>query len=694
MTVSKEQVYDLIKQLSEEECYIGLHGIADKADIINEFSNLPKNEKAKKILEIGLKNARGETISHTVRNFGTLENIDSSDIENINGYGFYSPSGEEAIVVVSIPLFFEDSSGRKIFGGYKERGNSDKERAECITDYIFKDNIPPEMILGYYTYNMNSNNVEFIENPKYYSRLSQSEKDSFINKYFNNFNAFDVNNEATIERIKEFANDWENMPYLKKTVEQYEQRLAKKNNYNIETHPLDYPKELCQRMDEVLNECQHVSDIREDALDYIRNAAKNDSEYLEWLYYKKYSLLKERNEFQNIPYILDNPHLPFDCQLETNAFSYGENDDVFNSMIVLPIYTMPQISGKLEENFRLKYFQKMLLGNNSCIVVEKSISNSELENIKQAILEKIHNKEMELNRKLTDEEKNNIISNVASIYGMENITSFDFSNGLLIPDWQKYSKEQNIPNVNIDGSSLWQLNSMQIIDNRAKTDGKVHTLEKQLETTRINNNDITNSKSEEETEIKETGPLDELLDLSKVENMLDNGNLSEAVGLLFRENLRLRRILKEKTVTDEKNNELSNPNSQESKIAEKNYSLEELDSTKLSNIDMSLVKPDYDIILHSKKSKDLGIADILSYRIGRALGLNDIPLDKTSYNYLLEKMKQQGKTKEQIDALSKEYYFENKKEFDDMFLSELSLSSFSARMNELAETQYENKRLA
>ncbi len=708
MTISREQVYELIKQLSENECYVGLHGIADKSDLINEFSHLSKNEKAKKILEVGLKNARGQTISHTVRNFGLLENMTIMDIKNINDYGFYSPSGEEAIVVISIPLFFEDSNGMKIFGGYKESKSSDIDSAECITDYIFKDNIPTEMILGFYTYNRNGNNVEFIENPKYYSKLSQSEKDEFINRYFNKYNAFDVNNDELIERVKEFANDWEHLSYLKKTIEQYEHRLEKqKNNSSKETHSLDYAKELCQRMDKVLNGCQHISDIREDVLDFIRNAAKNESNYLEWLYYQKHDLLKEHREFKNLSYILDDPQLPFYSQLVTNEFSYGGNDNVFNSMIALPIYTMPQISGNLDENFRLKYFQKMQLGNNSCIVIEKSIANSELEIIKQAILEKIHNKELQIDRKLTEEEKNGIISSVTSLYGMENITSFDFNNGLLVPDWQKYSKENNIPDLNSNGLSTWQLTSMQIIDNRAKINGQIDTLEGQLEMQRFNDTDITKINHNKE-EIKPEdallnaidenyeyrnilskvgsdrllGPNDEpLLDLNELRNMVANGKISEVGSLLYNENKYLRDMIKNSNKKDDEEIELLNQGNEENKTEEKGYSVIQLDSTKLSDLNMSLVKPNYDIIFHSQTSNDLGITEILLHRIGQELGLN-VQMDKDAYNSFVEELKKQGKTIEQIDELCKKYYKEHKKEIDDMFLRELELNSFSATMND------------
>ena len=706
MTINKNQIYDLIKQLSKNECYIGLHGIADNSDIKNDFSHLSKAEKAQKILELGLKNARGQTISHTVRNFGILENITASDAENINNYSFYSPSGEETIVVVAIPIFFEDSKGRKIFGGYKEEKKVSIDSAECITDYIFKDNIPSEMILGSYKYSADNQTVEFIENPKYYSHLSQSEKDDFINKYFSKFNVFDINDTEQIEKIIEFAKDWDNMPYLQKTIAQYERGLEMEKNES-HTEIVDYEKELCQRLDKVLDACQHIDDVRADALELIRKTVNNNENYLEWLHYKKKDILEEQREFKDLPYILNDTKMPFYGQISTNEFSYGGADDALNSMIALPIYTMPQINGNLEENFRLKKKKKMLLGNNSCIIIEKSISNSELEKIKQTILEKIHNQEMNLGRKLTEKEKNNIISNVASLYDIENVTSFDLNSGLLVSDWENYSKENNIPNTNSNGSSAWKLASVKIIDNRARVNGHNYSLEGQLEATRLNKIDITElnyKKEEKNIEAELLKEIDEnyeyrsilsklgykemrdhngeaLIDLNELKKMIANGRTSEVALLLLKENKYLRDFIKNITKKDEKELELANMPNQEINVEEKSYSMDELDSTKLTNLDLSLVKPNYDIIFHSQTSNDLGITAIALYRVGKEFGIY-VPMDKEAYNSLSKELKKQGMTIEQIDELCQKYYKEHKDEIDEMFLKELELTAFSDSMTD------------
>ena len=226
-TISKDQIFNHIHGLIKEKSYVGLHGIADNSDIKNEYSHLSKQEKAENIMQTGLINARGETISHTLKIFGDLSNHKLDVYDGINNYSFNSPSGEEMIAVVAIPFFFEDSKGRKIYGGkrdytiYETRAKDDKP--QCITDYEFRDKIPSEMVLGYYFYNNNSNEVTFVENPKYYTNLSQGEKDDFINATFREDRCLDVNNPELMQEMKEFAELQSSMgsDYLQKTIDDY-----------------------------------------------------------------------------------------------------------------------------------------------------------------------------------------------------------------------------------------------------------------------------------------------------------------------------------------------------------------------------------------------------------------------------------------------------------------------------------------
>ena len=205
MKINKNELYEFIQSRLQDECYVGLHGIADKSDLVNQYSILPKMDKAKNILDTGIINGRSTTIGLTVKNFGNLDDKDSDKISKFNSYGFYSPSGEEVIMIVAIPYYFSDSNGRKLFGGYKEYDSpiyKQNTMPECITDYIFRDNIPPEMILGFYSYKHDDTEVEYVENPNYYSKLAQEQKDDFIVKWFIPTLSYDVNNNDTMANVE------------------------------------------------------------------------------------------------------------------------------------------------------------------------------------------------------------------------------------------------------------------------------------------------------------------------------------------------------------------------------------------------------------------------------------------------------------------------------------------------------------
>ena len=245
MKLKKSELYNYIKEQLKFDCYVGLHGIADSSDLINEYSDLSKVDKARNIIKCGIINKRGVTIGLTVKNFGNLNSLTQEKINYFNNYGFYSPSGDEVIVVVAIPYYFEDSKGRKLFGGYKESSASseyaDNNMPECITDYLFRDNIPSEMVMGYYCYSNNDVEVEYSENPNYYSKLSQVQKDDFIGRWFAPNLSYDVNDSTSIEKIK-WASSLLGLAYIHgnnvktpiiNTIAQYERLGLLEKNSNI-----------------------------------------------------------------------------------------------------------------------------------------------------------------------------------------------------------------------------------------------------------------------------------------------------------------------------------------------------------------------------------------------------------------------------------------------------------------------------
>ena len=232
-TLPRGLIYAFVKSLLPEDCYVELHGIADSSDIANEYSGLPKIEKARNMQKIGIINKRGVTTQLTARNFGNLKESTDEKVGRFVNYGFYSPSGEQVIVVIAIPYFFTHSNGMNIFGGFNEyipQGEgSYEEVAGCISDSVFSKLIPPELILGYYSYSDKDSlydDVTFVKNPRYYSNLSQEEKDKFIDKYYTSFR-YDVNDERHMRGVEFIACTFKPAAT---TVEQYKTLKSKKRD--------------------------------------------------------------------------------------------------------------------------------------------------------------------------------------------------------------------------------------------------------------------------------------------------------------------------------------------------------------------------------------------------------------------------------------------------------------------------------
>ena len=206
--IDRKKICEYINSLLNDRCYVGLHSIVDVPTTSSGYENLSKSERAISILEKGLINTRGSALNRTVRFFGDLAVVNPEIRDKMsNYYHGINQSGENYVAVVAIPYFFEGPQGQKMFGGYKSYDSESqfKESSECISDTIFSERVPSEMILGYYTYDDKEQIVSFVENPRYYSKLSREEKLQFVTKHFGSYvDRFDVNNPDTIEKMSKY----------------------------------------------------------------------------------------------------------------------------------------------------------------------------------------------------------------------------------------------------------------------------------------------------------------------------------------------------------------------------------------------------------------------------------------------------------------------------------------------------------
>jgi hypothetical protein len=196
MRINKACLFSYFENLLGSSYYVGLHGISDDSDFKNEFSSLSKEDKAKNIMKSGLINSRRLSIKSTCTIFGRLSETyktNKSKILDFNKYKAYFSTGKEYVVVVAIPILFMPSDGRILFGGWMDCDvsyNDDNSPFECISDKLCRMGIPKEFILGYYSYNENDSDVDFVFNNKFYSELSVSKKDEFINNFYGNKRCF------------------------------------------------------------------------------------------------------------------------------------------------------------------------------------------------------------------------------------------------------------------------------------------------------------------------------------------------------------------------------------------------------------------------------------------------------------------------------------------------------------------------
>lgn len=242
--LKQNRLASYLRSIVGSNCSIGLHEINDCYH---------KREKAQHIMTSGLKNIRGGTTYFNVSYFGK-----SGFDDMINHYNYYGSNSLKTIIVVAIPEFFVMSDNSICYGGIfnKRYCKDDEGYPECLTDYTISLKVPPEFILGYYTYDSRDikpiykqetrticnpttgeyateivnrcvgyqeADVVFYSNPRYYNKLSQMEKDDFIRKYFKEifFNIRSVDSIKEIEVLSNFLISMdEKQVFLSNTIKQ------------------------------------------------------------------------------------------------------------------------------------------------------------------------------------------------------------------------------------------------------------------------------------------------------------------------------------------------------------------------------------------------------------------------------------------------------------------------------------------
>ncbi|MBQ9012545.1 MAG: hypothetical protein IJ094_03110 [Bacilli bacterium] len=242
--IDNNEIFDFFENLVGDKTYFGLHLIYDKEqkNEIPEYSALSKEGQALSILDFGLINQYGNTIKHTVSMYGNLSyHPDSKRKKDINEYNKYTSKENISItIVVAIPIFFETSDGIKMFGGWDVKNSffydehTYNRSPECITDMIFSDKIPPEMILGYYITRPKEEKSEFYSNEKYYYNLPQLDRDKFVNKYFKREKLiYNVNGNINFSRwilsMKEQYDEYVSKEYQDALAKRIELREEKKH---------------------------------------------------------------------------------------------------------------------------------------------------------------------------------------------------------------------------------------------------------------------------------------------------------------------------------------------------------------------------------------------------------------------------------------------------------------------------------
>lgn len=194
MRIKKDELYYFLSDNIGTSSYVGIHGTAIRGDIENEYMDMTKEEKAQNIMKIGLINKRATNLTLTCNFFGILptliENEDKRKLIpllNNSSYINAYDKGEQGqvMVVVAIPVEFIKSDNTRYFCGWIDAQSSNGGYAKpfCLSDYLFRTQIPPECIYGYYTYqDKEDSEVEFHFNENHYLNLTPEKREQFINE--------------------------------------------------------------------------------------------------------------------------------------------------------------------------------------------------------------------------------------------------------------------------------------------------------------------------------------------------------------------------------------------------------------------------------------------------------------------------------------------------------------------------------
>ena len=171
------EVSNYINSVMDGKIYgIGLH----------QTSSTNENNVANRILENGLRLNERETILSTVSSLGINRKVDKYLQKTIIDYSYGRQNKDNKIIVVLVPCVIANSKGEKIFLGFPPADTNcygNNYRLASVLDILCisettKGNIPKEFILGYFS--NNNGKVDFVKNAKFYTLLTQQEKDNLF----------------------------------------------------------------------------------------------------------------------------------------------------------------------------------------------------------------------------------------------------------------------------------------------------------------------------------------------------------------------------------------------------------------------------------------------------------------------------------------------------------------------------------
>ena len=122
MKLKKDELYYFLSDNIGTSAYVGIHGIANRGDIENEYMNMSKEEKAQNIMKIGLINKRAANLTLTCNFYGILpmltDNADKRELISILNNSSYKNGYDDGkqcqvMVVIALPVEFIKSNNTK-----------------------------------------------------------------------------------------------------------------------------------------------------------------------------------------------------------------------------------------------------------------------------------------------------------------------------------------------------------------------------------------------------------------------------------------------------------------------------------------------------------------------------------------------------------------------------------------------------